>query len=359
MVKLSNGDFGWAKKGKGFAYWSGICDGWAPASIYLPRPTHPVTVTGASGYPITFYPDDLKALGSYLFARTNTPYFATMSYKFAGNACKQKGQPEQDENGFIPDAGCNDLDAGMWHLTLLNRIGLDRMGFEMDVDNNVKINNHPVFEYSLTYFNPKTGKKGSMKDSIVSRADFSGDLYASKRDPKAVAIVGVNSKVRFGFYVWPEEHRHVEVDSPAEDKTKTAEYTYDLELDVDGNILGGEWGDRSKEKPVVASDDSDDASPDDSDKGGIEYAKQPDFIWMAPVDQLPYSQMSLSTSKGTFKDNAFTWAWSGKGEIPEDWLLAAREDQKWEAPVVNDGYSKLKSAQALSNLVYVLFELAK
>lgn len=356
VMKLRDNNYGWAKKGKGFAYWSGICDGWAPAAIYLPRPTHPVTVTGASGYPITFYPDDIKALGAYLFARTNTPYFATMSYKFAGNACKQKGQPEQDDMGLVTDKNCNDLDAGMWHLALLNRIGIDRMGFEMDVDNNHKINNHPVFEYSLTYYNPKTGKKGSLKDSIVQRSDFSNDLYASRRDSRAVAILGVKSKVRFSYYIWPEENRNVEVDSPKSDKTKIGEYTYDLELDANGNILGGEWGDRSKETPID-SDRGDDA--EESDAGGIEYAKQPDFIWMAPIDQLPYSQMSLSTTKGTWNGSKFKWAWNGRDEIPEDWLLAAREDQKWEPPTVNDGYSKLKSGQALSNLVYVLFELAR
>jgi hypothetical protein len=358
VSKLADGNYAWTKKHGGFAYWSGICDGWAPASIYLPRPTHPVTLTGASGIPVTFYPDDIKALGTYLFARTNTPYFATMSYRFAGSACKQKGEPDRDVTGKVTDSNCNDLDAGVWHLALLNRIGLDRTGFGMDVDNNHKINNHPVFAYSMSYFNPKTGKKGTLEESTVARAELN-DLYANRRDPRAVRIVGVKSTIKFSYYVWPEQNRKKTHDSPADDKTRTGEYVYDLELDADGNILGGEWGNRSKETGHVA--DNDDYSADSETRdSGILYSKQPDFVWMAPLQERPYSQMALSTVKGRFKDDgSFEWAWNGRNEIPEDWLLAAREDQKWEQPVLGDGYSKLKSAQALSNLVYVLFELSK
>jgi hypothetical protein len=339
--KRAAGQYVYKKKGGGFPYWSGICDGWSPASIFLPRPVHPVTVTGAQGLPITFYPDDIKALGTYLFARTNTPYFATMQYSFVGSACREKGKPSRDDHGFVRKSACNDVDAGLWHLTLLNRLGSDQTGFVMDVDNNQKINNHPVFAYELSYFNPKTGKPGSLKDSVVARSQIV-DPYARFRDGKSVSIVGVRSKIKYSYYIWAEDHRDVEVDSTDQDKVKELEYTYDLELDADGKILGGEWGNRSKE-----DDDS------------VRYAKQPDFIWMAPLKQLPYSQMSSSTLKGDYVNGNFIWAWDGKSAIPEDWIAAAQEDQKWFAPELNDPYSKLKSAEPLSNLVYKLFELSQ
>jgi len=339
--KRKNGFTVWRDSSSHYAYWSGICDGWSPASIYLPRPVKPVTVKSFDGSPITFYPDDLKALGSYLFARTNTPYFASMQYSFAGQACREKGKPKLNHDGKVEDSACNDLDPGVWHLALVNRIGVDKTGFIMDVDNNVKINNHPVFYYELEYFNPKTGKIGSLKDSIIARAEMR-DSFENYRDPKAKSLVGVRSKVKMSFYIWAEDHHELTSDSVSEDKTKDEEYTYDLELDEDGKILGGEWGDRSNENGEKSR-----------------YAKQPDFIWMAPLHQLPYSQMSSSTIQGDYLNNKFEWAWDGKSTLPEDWIAAAKEDQKWSPPVLNNQYSKLKSAQVLSNIIYKLFEMAK
>ena len=86
----------WKPRKDSLSYWFGICDGWSPASIYLPRPVHAVTVTGALGHKITFFPDDLKALGSYLFARTNNDYMTTMNYEFAGRPCAEHGDPNSD-----------------------------------------------------------------------------------------------------------------------------------------------------------------------------------------------------------------------------------------------------------------------
>ena len=355
----------WHKKGGSLGYWSGICDGWSPASIYLPRPEKAVTVTGALGNTITFYPDDLKALGSYMFARTNTPYFATMNYQMAGHKCdKINGNPDQDSNGFVKDIRCNDLDPGVWHMALLNRIGKDRMGFIMDVDNNNKINNHPIAAYQLSYFSPITGTSGDLKSSI---ADISlvKDGYKIRRHPNAKYLVGVTSKIKFMYYIWPEDHQNLSTDSPAQDIQKDKTYTYDLELDENMNILGGEWGDRSKE-----------------DGKKVKYAEQPDFIWMAAPQNLPYSEMSTYATAGVVKDSTnsrpfgnMNWAWDGKSALPADWVSAAKSDETWQAPVtgeqqkVADGStdvlpadaknSLLKSAQPLSHLVYFLFDQAR
>jgi hypothetical protein len=361
----------WRKKGGTLAYWSGICDGWAPASVYLPRPTKPVTVTNANGTPITFFPDDIKALGTYLFARTNTPYFSTMNYRFAGRKCSESGKPETTENGYVKDIRCNDLDAGVWHLSLLNRIGKDRTGFVMDVDNNLKINNHPVSSYELTYFNPATGKAGSLKESVVDRNQVK-DGYLSRRNPKSKYLVGVTSKVHMLFYIWPEakradgKERNQDYDNAAQDVFKDVSYDYDLELDANGNILGGEWGKRSDDK-----------------KNAVKYADQPDFIWMGNSDALPYSEMSIYATAGTVKDASnprpfgnMDWTWDGKSPMPADWTRAAQADLTWAPPVtgekVKDKATKtesvqpeeaknavLKSAQPLSHVVYYLFDQAR
>jgi hypothetical protein len=353
----------WRSKGNSLAYWSGICDGWSPASIYLPRPIRAVTVTGALGHRIAFYPDDLKALGSYLFARTNTPYFSTMNYQFAGRKCDESGTPDDNSKGRVKDIRCNDLDAGVFHLTLLNRIGMDRMGFVMDIDNNLKINNHPVSSYRLKYFNPATGKEGTLARSMVDISTVK-DAYRYRRNPQARYLVGVKADVTYMYYIWPEENREDSTDSASKDKMKSTEYTYDLELDANYNILGGEWGDRSKENGVDA-----------------EYADQPDFLWMSAPEILPYSEMSLYAIAGVQKNASVSrpfgntvWAWDGRSALPSDWLSAARADLTWSPPVPGEKVktnnvedvvpasaknSVLKSAQPLSHIVYYLFDQAR
>lgn len=354
----------WREKGNSLAYWSGICDGWSPASIYLPRPSTAVTVKGALGHTIVFYPDDLKALGSYLFARTNTPYFTTMNYQFAGRKCDESGDPERGDNGFVKDIRCNDLDAGVFHLALLNRIGKDRMGFVMDFDNNLKINNHPISSYSVSYFSPVNGDEVALKKAITPIENVK-DAYGVRRNPKTKYLVGVKTEVTFMYYIFPESNRTDSTDSPDQDKLKTVKYAYDLELDENYNILGGEWGDRSDENGKKAK-----------------YADQPDFIWMSAPQSLPYSEMSPYAVAGTPKDPSnprpfgnMNWAWDGKSALPSDWLSAAIADATWQAPVpgkklkdstgIEEVYpyeaknSVLKSAQPLSHIIYYLFDRSR
>jgi len=351
----------WKEKGGSLPWWSGICDGWAPASIYLPRPTNTVTVTGAKGHIIKFFPDDLKALGSYLFARSQTPYYASMPYFLAGNACRSKKGLDRKDDGTIDDPRCNDVDAGMFHATLINRIGKDKLGFIADFDNNLKVNNHPVAGYELEYFHPGTGKTGPLKASMAPLQD-SGDIFLDvkgRRHPNAKFIVGVRARVHQMFYVWAEEFRKTTKDSESNDIVKIKEYVYDLELDEKGNILGGEWGDRSGEGERVGFDKND----------------QPDFIWMAGIGNLPKSEMSFNAYMGTTRDFSnprpfgnTDWAWDGKSPMPADWIMAAREDVKWAPPVVAENpnevavdarNSKLKSAQVLSHIVYFLFDKSR
>ncbi|NDG85190.1 MAG: hypothetical protein EBX52_09170 [Proteobacteria bacterium] len=354
----------WKKRNDSISYWFGICDGWAPASIYLPRPARPVTVTGALGHRITFYPDDLKALGSYLFARTNNDYLRTMNYGFAGRPCVERGKPATDDSGYVRDFRCNDVDAGLWHLVLLNRIGLDRKGFVIELDNNRKINNHPVGSFSISYFNPLTGDEGSFERSRVARERVP-DGYSRRRNPATRFLVGVRSTVTYRYYRWPEGNRDRITDGPAADNVRSKTFEYDLELDDSGRVLGGEWGDRSRENGER-----------------VRYAEQPDFIWMASNDALPFSEQSLYTIAGSRIDpesqdlfGNTNWSWDGKSPLPEDWLRAARADATWKPPVVGEVRdtlrggkevypreardSILKSAEPLSTLVFYLFDRAR
>ena len=155
---------------------------------------------------------------------------------------------------------------------------------------------------------------------------------------------------------------------------KEKEYIYDLELDVNGNILGGEWGDRSKD---MVTDDNGDT------KLMSVYADQPDFIWMSAPKNLPHSEMANYASMGDSIDPSnprpfgnTKWAWDGQSPMPAEWMMAAKKDAMWQAPTVGklknvDGTdqqdvipaeakdSAMKSAQPLSNIVYFLFDKAR
>jgi hypothetical protein len=330
----------WKVRRDSLSYWFGICDGWAPASIHLPRPVRPVTVRGESGREITFYPDDLKALGSYLFSRSNTDSFSTMNYRFSGRPCPDRGAPRSERSGRVRDFRCQDVDAGLFHLILVNRIGQDRTGFMMDVDNNHKINNHPVGAYRSTWFHPATGREGTLRDSIVD-LDRSLDPDWLLRHPQARHLVGVRTRVTYRHYHWPEDRRLYETDSALEDRIREVDYEYELEVDASGKVVGGEW--RSRE--------------------------QPDFIWMADRNATPWSEQSVYALPRLSNGD---WAWDGKSAVPDDWIRAAREDASWSPPVVgilgrgprnrspvfpeSARNSLLRPAQPLSHLVYYLFD---
>jgi len=63
-------------KGETVSTWRGLCDGWASAAQMMPRPKANVVAHSPSGQPITFYPEDLKALGTILYAKAQgAPHF--------------------------------------------------------------------------------------------------------------------------------------------------------------------------------------------------------------------------------------------------------------------------------------------
>src|SRR5207244_4481178 len=121
-------------------------------------------------------------------------------------------------------------------------------------------------------FNPVTGTPGSFQES-KTRIDRVLDGYQDRRNPKAKSLVGVMATVTLMNYLWSERDRTPDGDFPEHDKVKVKLFVYDLELDDTGVVVGGEWGNRARENG-----------------GKVEYVEQPDFIWMAPLNQLPYSR---------------------------------------------------------------------
>lgn len=235
--------------------WMGICHGWAAAAFMLKRPSHVLNAVAADGKTVLrFYPSDMKGLASYIWAN------AQPSVRFIGGRCDQKNPARDPETGRILDSACFDTNPGIWHMAVVNQIGIAKRSFVMDATYDYEVWNQPVFSYHYTYFNPETGTEtATLKEAIVSREQFASDKFRKFRSPKAKYVVGISMNLAYMVETQPS---HAEVDSAENDYSIHALYMYDLELDAKLNIIGGEWYSN----------------------------KHPDFLWLPDLDARATSQ---------------------------------------------------------------------
>jgi hypothetical protein len=227
----------------------------------------------------------------------------------------------------------------------MNRIGIDKRGFVIDIDNNNKVNNHPVFGYDAQYFNPVTGRYDTILKSIMP-IDEVVDRKSGLYHPDTTHMVGVKMTVTMLDYDWPTGE---EVDGPRFDKLRNATYVYALELDPEGRILGGEWQSQGK-KFLFFGDNSE---------------KQPDMLWMIGPHQLAWSLTSIKADEGpTLNPNKMElwgnvdWKFKGDGRIPTDWFYASKEAARFAWPRA-EPFSSITSAHPLAEMVYYLFDRAR
>lgn len=212
--------------------WMGLCHGWAPAAYMLPRPEQTVTVTSASGRDITFYPSDIKALATLLWSN------ASPQVRFIGQRCNTK-KPETDVNGRIVNSGCFDTNPGTWHQAVVNQIGVSKRSFIIDATYDYQVWNQPVLSYKYSYFNPETGVTSHSAQAVtIPRSDYVRDKFKQYRSAQATHVVGVQMQIQYMVETSPSQRVS---DRPEYDYANKVTYRYDLELDSQGNILGGEW----------------------------------------------------------------------------------------------------------------------
>lgn len=257
--------------------WMGICHGWAPAAYMLPRPQRAVTVLAADGRtPLRFYPADIKALGSLLWANTSTVT------RFVGGRCDDK-DPPHDRIGRVTSSRCFDTNPGTWHMAVVNQIGHARRSFVIDATFDYEVWNQPVYAYSYRYFNPQTLRyTPTLHQATLPYRDFSRDWFRSYRSRDVASVVGI---VMTLSYVVETNPSHATSDSPASDELNSVRYIYDLELDAQGEIKGGEWYTN----------------------------RHPDFLWTPPSDA------RAKTSADAFASGA----WGSGAVLPASWREAA------------------------------------
>lgn len=278
--------------------WMGICHGWSPASYMVPRPTRALQVLAANGRTrLLFYPSDLKGLASLLWARTNPPT------RFIGGRCNDKS-PATDENGRLTSQDCFDSNPATWHMCAVNQLGLARRPLIIDATFDYEVWNQPCHSYSYGYFSPRTLKPvATLAEAVEDIGGVTRDRFRKYRSPAARYLAGIAMSLTYVAEVVPTGEQ---ADSPAGDFMRTVSYTYDLELDEDRRIIGGEWYEN----------------------------RHPDFIW-TPAPEM----QALATT-----DYAATGSWDDD-TAPASWRQAA--------------ISAAKNGQPLAKIVNTLVQWSR
>jgi hypothetical protein len=295
-----------------FKLWEGICHGWATAAIHFPRPSHQVDIRLPNGKRLRFYPEDIKALASLLWAHSiiqdnrwlneeGQPQGGGVLY--AGLRCNEK-KPAIDEWGRTYDdspdrisgnleSRCVGVHPAVWHLALANIMGLQGRSFIVERKIAAPVDNHPLARYSAQYFNPYTGEYGPLERSVVALS--TRDQFYSFRNRDTQKLVGV--KLTMTYTDWERPSRE-STDAPSQDQLKDVDMYYDLELSSDGTIIGGQW--RVTE---VGS------------AGRIRAERtQPNFFWVIAKDWQKY-----------FKEPEMPQAWTQTTQAPPaSWRASAR-----------------------------------
>jgi hypothetical protein len=206
--------------------WRGLCDGWAAASQMMPRPVRPVVLNSPAGMPITFYPEDIKALGSLLYAR------AQRNVIFLGKRCRNV------VIGLVTNS-CDGTNPGAFHNALVNRVGAMKKTFIADVSPGSEVWNYPVKDYQMSFYNVFSDQESSRFEDVAEVFDKKKRFRKRNGRHKDTAfIVGVKTVVN---YIDMRPANTLNTDGPEQDLVLQKEYWYDLELDSRRNVIGGEW----------------------------------------------------------------------------------------------------------------------
>jgi len=195
--------------------WHGICHGWSPGSINHAEPA-PVTITTQDGLVVPFGSSDVKALISYYYG----------VYAYGQRQVRQIGR--RCNGGWIfGGSKCkDDVNAGALHVILANQLGLMNEGFVGDVTIGKEVWNQPIVGFSSKIVDERSPSR--------------------KSAPGTVREVRVQTKMNYTVEINPTWDPVV---GTAKQKEKSKYFDYWLEINGQGNIVGGSYNAGSDETP--------------------------------------------------------------------------------------------------------------
>ena len=236
--------------------WEGHCNGWSAAAISEPEPRHAVEYNG-----VTFEVSDIKALLTELYWQALRAY--------VGVPCHGRDVAHDGAlSGPDPESACRDTNAGAFHVTVTNMLGIYHHAFAMDKVASTQIWNYPVLAYRVTQ-----QREVDVAEALRLLGLPESDEYTP--NPDAAKLVSVSMELD---YVTDAVPPSTEPYLPELDEhTRTVSYRYILELDEEGKVVGGEWVGTSK-------------------------TEHPDFLWTVSgpglgVDQYDYDNPYIRYDK--------------------------------------------------------------
>ena len=219
-------------------WWEGICHGWAQAASNYPEPA-PVTIKNKDGIKVPFGSSDIKGLLSMHDAYNSKGLYARI-----GDRCAVEGKVAGEgfvQDGDIPPPSkedaereeCADVNAGAFHVVLVNMISKYSKGFVADVDRFNDVWNQPIIGYDSEVSEEANVPLSSYRQGVerkirvVTKMHYGDELdFYSAADAESGDINFVSKKPVTGT-----PHQLI----------TSREYEYYLELDSDNKIIGGEW----------------------------------------------------------------------------------------------------------------------
>ncbi len=230
------------------ASWAGHCNGYSAAASRHLEPSKQV-IRGD----VTFYPEDIKALLAEI-------YMGAKFYFLGGNRCAQVQNVPLTAPGSRQDpltmGSCDDVNPGTFHVAVTNWIGVQKIPVIFDTSSKEQVWNYPHWKYKVD--SRLVGRSEAMKLITGSnREDY-------KFNPEAKQFQSVGITVQHSNAI-AEERLTAAIANNQRYISKS--FTYVLELNDAGEIIGGEWVGQSQKD-------------------------HPDFIWVAlepmPGDGSPY-----------------------------------------------------------------------
>jgi hypothetical protein len=195
----------WQRTHPDDASWEGICHGWAPAAHLFKEP-NPVTLENVDGIKVPFGSSDIKALLSFYEGQFDTGG----ETRFVGTRCNSDLSATPDAADSQPE--CADLDAGAFHIVLINELGLVKKGFVVDRERGIQVWNQPVNSFTTSYENITAPRENATEGANASVLTHTSMTYSKE--------------------TWSQWEPH----TPYE---YTEDYDYYLDLDDKGNVIGG------------------------------------------------------------------------------------------------------------------------
>jgi hypothetical protein len=189
--------------------WFGLCHGWANAAINYYEPKS-VMVQTADGLNIPFGASDVKALLTYHQGQVANSPQRLLGLRCDANLSRDPYAAQSPQ--------CRDVNAGAFHVVLANQIGRFGRAFVADVTRDAQVWNQPVHQYSTTVL----GYQG------VSP----GAAFGTVQEVVVDTVIGYTVEINAAWQATNNSPSH-------QDSAKS--YRYKLELNVYGQIIGGEW----------------------------------------------------------------------------------------------------------------------